>query len=144
MLMVYGLFVFSVNTAPFTSVARDSTWRWPVNQRTGNYPAYQFVGRGEDSITLSGVLMPEYTGGPLNLSMLRMMADSGKPYLLMTGQGEVLGYWIIDAISETKTHLLKNGEAQKIEFSLGLKRYDGDNAGLGGLASLIPFVTKSF
>ena len=71
MLMCYGLFVFSVHTAPFDSVQRSTEWRWPSNNRTGGEPAYQFVGRGEDQIILNGVLMPAYTGGPSSLNMLR-------------------------------------------------------------------------
>ena len=31
MLMCYGLFVFSVHTAPFDSVQRSTEWRWPSN-----------------------------------------------------------------------------------------------------------------
>ena len=39
MLMCYGLFVFSVHTAPFDSVQRSTEWRWPSNNRTGGEPA---------------------------------------------------------------------------------------------------------
>ena len=81
MLMCYGLFVFSVHTAPFDSVQRSTEWRWPSNNRTGGEPAYQFIGRGEDQITLNGVLMPAYTGGPSSLNMLREMAERGEPHL---------------------------------------------------------------
>lgn len=144
MLMCYGLFVFSVHTAPFDSVQRSTEWRWPSNNRTGGEPAYQFVGRGEDQITLNGVPMPAYTGGPSSLNMLREMAERGEPYLLMRGDGKVLGYWLIASLNETASELIFDGNAQKIEFQLTLKRYDGRYSKYGKLAPLLPLITRLF
>ena len=144
MLMCYGLFVFGVLTAPFDQASRATAWRWAVNNRTGNEPAYQFVGRGEDQITLTGILMPEYSGGPISLTMLREMAERGEPYLLMRGTGEVLGYWLIESLNETRSELLPDGQAMKIEFQLVLKRYDGLHNPFGKLAPLIPLITRLF
>ena len=144
MLMCYGLFVFGVISAPFDNEQRTTQWRWPANNRTGAEPAYQFVGRGEDAITLSGVLMPEYSGGPMSLTMLREMAGRGEPYLLMRGTGEVLGYWLIESLNETRSELLPDGQAMKIEFQLALKRYDGLHNPFGKLAPLIPLITRLF
>lgn len=144
MLMCFGLFVFGVTTAPFDNEQRATQWRWPSNNRTGAEPAYQFVGRGEDSLTLAGVLMPEYTGGPVNLLMLREMAGRGEPYLLMRGNGEVLGHWIIESLNETRSEYFPDGSAQKIEFRLVLKRYDGRHNPFGKLAPLIPLITRLF
>lgn len=90
MLMIYGLFVFSVETAPFERVERDTNWRWPSNNRTGADIVYQYTGRGEDSMRFTGVLMPEFSGGAMNLEMLRKMGDRGEPYLLMGGMGRFM------------------------------------------------------
>ena len=129
MLMCYGLFVFSVHTAPFDSVQRSTEWRWPSNNRTGGEPAYQFVGRG---------------GGPSSLNMLREMAERGEPYLLMRGDGKVLGYWLIASLNETASELIFDGNAQRIEFQLALKRYDGRYSEYGKLAPLLPLITRLF
>lgn len=51
----------------------------PSNSRVGARPSYQFVGVGEEVMTLSGVLMPEITGGRISLELLEKMGDTGKP-----------------------------------------------------------------
>ncbi|WP_233119992.1 phage tail protein [Rappaport israeli] len=141
--MIYGLFVFSVDTAPFDRIERDTSWRWPSNNRTGADIVYQYTGRGEDTISLSGVLMPEISGGPVNLDMLRRMGDRGEPYLLMGGNGDIYGYYIIEQLREGRSYLLADGTAQKIEFTLTLKRYAG-NEQFGLLAPLLPLLTRLF
>lgn len=141
MLMIFGLFVFALETAPFDKMRHQTEWRWACNDRVGTHPAYQFLGRGGDRITLEGTLMPEYSGGPVSLDMLRTMAEAGKPYLLIGGTGRVYGYWIAESIDETRSMLLRDGQAQKITFSLRLVRYDGDHAGLGALTPLLPTIT---
>ncbi|WP_249962224.1 phage tail protein [Histophilus somni] len=125
MLMSLGMFVFGLHTAPFEQLSRNSQWRWQSHNRTGADLAYQFTGRGEESITLTGVLMPEISGGVDQLDMLRQMADQGEPHLLTAGSGEVYGYYVIESLSENHSALLIDGTAQKIEFSLALKRYKG-------------------
>lgn len=142
MLMVLGLFVFDVKTAPFSQLERSNQWRWAGHNPVGNHPSHQFLGRGENTITITGTLMPEFTGGPLSLKVLEMMGDTGNAWLLMRGNGDVYGYWLIENINEQESYHLRDGTAQKIDFSINLKRYDGDNAKLGDYAALLPLVSK--
>ena len=95
-------------------------------------------------MTLTGVLAPEYTGGPANITMLREMAGRGEPYLLMRGTGEVMGYWLIDSLNETASVLMPDGQALKIEFTLTLKRYDGRHTPFGRLSPLMQLITRLF
>ena len=88
--------------------------------------------------------MPAYTGGPSSLNMLREMAERGEPYLLMRGDGKVLGYWLIASLNETASELIFDGNAQRIEFQLALKRYDGRYSESGKLAPLLPLITRLF
>ncbi len=135
MLAALGLFVFSLKTAPFQQLSRDTRQRWAANNRIGQRPALQHMGPGEDTITLSGVLAPEITGGPASLDVLRLMADSGKAWTLLDGKGFFYGLWGIDGISETRTLFFANGTARRIEFSLSLKRIgEGELEHLGDLA----------
>lgn len=141
MLLTLGLFVFSVQTAPFDSFKRQNGWRWPSNSRTGADEVYQYTGRDEETITLSGTLMPEFTGGASNLDTLRNMADRGEPYLMMAGTGEIYGYYIIESLDEDKSYLLDNGAAQQIDFTLSLKRY-ASNLQDPTQAPLLPLLTR--
>nr|WP_254209604.1 phage tail protein [Burkholderia multivorans] len=59
-------------------------------------PARQYVGEDEETIVLSGVLLPELTGGDLSLSVLEAMADQhtawplpGAAALALRGLGNV-------------------------------------------------------
>lgn len=124
MLMSLGQFVFQINTAPFDSFKRQNAWRWPSNSRTTSTNAHQYTGKDEESIELSGTLMPEISGGVSNLQQLRDMADQGEPHLLISGTGHIHGYYIIVNLSEERSYFLADGTAQRIDFSLQLKRYD--------------------
>ncbi|HBR5195152.1 TPA: phage tail protein, partial [Klebsiella pneumoniae] len=73
---------------------------------------------------LSGVLMPEVTGGRLSLLALELMAEQGKAWPLIEGGGTIYGMYVIESLNQTKTEFFASGEARKIEFSLGLKRVD--------------------
>lgn len=137
MLATLGAFVFQLKTAPFDKLARSTNWRWAANNRVGRRPAYQHVGPGEDSITLSGALMPELTGGRANLDTLRWMADEGKAWPLIDGEGHIYGLWLIESLSETRSEMFKDGAARKIEFSLGLKKADDSKVEQMGTISRI-------
>jgi len=119
-----GLFVFMLRTIPVQQMRRGSQWRYAKNDRVGAAPAYQFLGEGEDSITLACTLYPELTGGKWDITLLRVMAADGTAWPLITGDGRYLGEWIVEDIQETGTEFTGNGQARKIEFSMSLKKVD--------------------
>lgn len=138
-LMILGWFPFMLSTAPIDSIRRSTNQRWASNQRFGRRPAHQWCGPGTDSITLEGVLMPELTGGTLNLDALRAMADTGSAWILLSGIGDVWGTWFIESVEETRTFFAGPGLPRRIEFSLQLQRYDGDDSSLlGSLLDSLP------
>jgi uncharacterized protein len=134
-LMSLGLFVFSLKTAPFDKINRSTDYRWAENARFNQGAAAQFLGPGTDTITLTGQLAPQITGGSYNLDLLRIMAGTGKAWPLIDGRGFPLGYWYIESQSEDRSYLTDDGQARKIDFTLKLKRYFGkDVSNLGDLA----------
>jgi len=139
MLLSLGLFAFQLRTLPYEKLKRATEYRWASNNRFGKAPAHQFLGLGEDDLTIEGRLMPELTGGPVHLTKLREMASSGKAWILTAGNGDVLGKWFITRIDDSRSHFLANGVARKIEFTIALKRYgNDDNAQLGNLMDSKP------
>lgn len=66
MMMALGLFVFSLSTLPYQELQRKRGWRYASNNRVGKRPARQFAGEDDETIQLSGVLLPELTGGDLS------------------------------------------------------------------------------
>ncbi len=91
-----------------------------VNRR----PSTQFLGPENDMLTLSGVLMPEITGGRLSLLALEQMAEQGKAWPLIEGSGTIYGMYVIEGLNQTKTEFFRDGMPRRIEFTLSLKRVD--------------------
>ncbi|MHA6159489.1 phage tail protein [Pseudomonas sichuanensis] len=124
MMLALGMFVFSLHTLAFQELQRQTDWRHATSNRVGAQPARQYVGRGEDQITLPGVLMPELVGDLVSLDELRSMANTGKNWPLVDGTGRMRGLFVIESLSETQTLFFQDGTPRRIEFSLTLKRID--------------------
>ena len=135
MMLALGMFVFSLHTLAYQEMQRQTDWRHPSTARVGAQPARQFLGRGEDAITLPGLLLPELAGTALSLDALRQMADTGKAWPMVEGSGRLYGLWVIDSLTETRTLFFLDGTPRRIEFSLSLKRIDDGSIDLLGAAA---------
>ncbi|HII2982669.1 TPA: phage tail protein [Yersinia enterocolitica] len=124
MMLSLGLFVFMRQTTPYQSLGRNIDYRWPSNSRIGLRPAAQFLGVDSEKITLSGVLLPELTGGKLSLLALELMAAQGKAWPLIEGDGTIYGMFVIESLSQIGTLFFADGSARRIEFTLKLLRVD--------------------
>lgn len=100
------------------------SWRHAANSRVNRRPSTQFLGPENDMLTLSGVLMPEITGGRLSLLALEQMAEQGKAWPLIEGSGTIYGMYVIEGLNQTKTEFFRDGMPRRIEFTLSLKRVD--------------------
>ena len=120
MMMDLGLFVFELSTVSYQDLQRTTAWRHPSNNRVGNTPAYQFTGKDEETINLSGGIYPEITGYQNSLDMLRNMGDTGKQYILIEGTGKIYGLVVIKEVQETRSNFFHNGGTRKITFSVSL------------------------
>lgn len=132
MMLALGFFVFMRQTLPFQSMQRDAEYRWPSNSRIGKRDAFQFLGVGEEKITLSGELYPEITGGKLTLTAVRLMAEEGRAWPLLSGNGMIYGMYVINSVSETGAEFFKDGSPRKITFNLALTRVDESLAAIYG------------
>lgn len=135
MMMALGLYVFGLHTVPYQQLQRQMSWRHPSLPRVGKRPARQFAGPGDDTITLSGVLYPEITGGKISLAALQAMGDEGMAWPLIEGTGIFYGLFVIEEISQTDSIFFADGAPRKIEFSMKLTRTDDEPALLGQVTS---------
>ena len=135
MMLALGMFVFSLSTLAYQELQRQTEWHHPSSSRVGAAPARQFIGRGDDSINLPGIIFPELAGTTLSLDALRLMANTGKAWPMIEGTGRIYGLWVIESLSETKTVFFRDGTPRRIEFTLSLKRIDDDQLDLIGAAS---------
>lgn len=126
MLMALGQFLFQLQDLAYSELQRSTAWRHAQNSRVGARPAQQFVGPGDDTITLAGVLVPDIAGKLSSLATLRAMADAGDAYAMVDGSGQVMGAWVITGMQESGSALTANGIARRTAFSITLQRGDDD------------------
>jgi phage protein U len=92
----------------------------------GREPASQYIGPGEETISLDGDIYPTYKGGLGQLDSMREMAGTGTPMLLVDGLGRILRKWVITQIEEDQGTFLEAGIPRKVSFTMSLKRYGED------------------
>jgi len=124
MMMTLGMFVFMLQTVPYQELQIQRSWRFPSNSRVGVRSSLQFLGPDNETLTLSGVLLPEITGGRLSLLALEQIAELGRAWPLIEGSGTIYGMFVIESLSQTKAELFSSGVCRRIEFTLTLKRTD--------------------
>jgi phage protein U len=142
-MMLLGPFRFSLSTSAYESLTRDSKWSWQSIDRIGAMPMLQYTGPENDTISLSGKIMPGFFGGIEQVPRMRVLADQGKPLFLVDGRGLVHGNWVIESVSETGRFHYKDGVPRLIEFSMTLKKYS-DGKGIVGVATKISKVISLF
>lgn len=122
--LILGYFVFSLHTLAYQDLQRQLAWRHASTPRVGARPAHQYIGPDEEQITVSGVLLPEFAGSRLSLELLQAMAETGKAWPLIQGDGLLFGEYLITGIQTTGTLHFQDGAPRRIEFQLTLKRTD--------------------
>ncbi|HEY4583943.1 MAG TPA: phage tail protein [Lysobacter sp.] len=132
MMMALGTFVFSLPTLAYQQLQRSTSWRHASTERVGARAAHQFVGPGEETVELSGLIAPELTGTPASLDILRDLADEGRPLALVDGMGRVHGAFVITSLNETHTLFFQDGTPRRIEFQLSLRRVDDESPATDG------------
>lgn len=128
MMMCLGTFVFQLSTTAYQQLTRQLAWRHARSERVGAIAAAQYVGPGEDRIELSGIIAPPLAGRYASLDTLRQMADTGRPWALVDGQGNVLGAYAIVSLNQTQTLFFSDGTPRKVEFQLTLDRVPDEAA----------------
>ncbi|KVE33909.1 phage tail protein [Burkholderia sp. TSV86] len=122
-----GNFNFALNVAVFQEMHHSAEYRWPAQERFGQLPALQYTGAGEESVTLPGIIYPEWRGSANAMAMLRALAEQGQPQLMLDAQGRVYGRWVITNVEETRGTFAAFALPRKIEFTVTLKRFDGSD-----------------
>jgi phage protein U len=120
MMMIYGLIPFMRQTLPYGELQHNVAYRWPTSGRIGKRASAQFLGIGDEKITLSGELRPELTGGAISMLAIKLLADEGRAWPLIGGNGMIYGMYVIENYVSTGSEFYSDGSARKITFSLSL------------------------
>lgn len=133
-MLALGAFRFGISQSGYQSLTRTAAYRWEKQDRLGRSPAMQFMGPDAQEITLEGVIYPHFKGGLRQMELMRLIAGTGLPQMLVDGLGFVFEQWCILSIEERKSVFMADGSPRKIEFSITLQSYGPDGTGLlGGL-----------
>jgi len=124
MMMSLGQFVFSLPTLAYHEFQRQMEWKHPATSRVGERDAHQYVGKGDETINLTGWIAPGFNGNLDSLAELCSMADKGDAYVLVEGTGRVYGEFVITNMTEGKSVFLEDGYPRKVDFTVSLKRVD--------------------
>ncbi|TQF69537.1 phage tail protein [Pseudoalteromonas luteoviolacea] len=126
-MLALGRYRFSVPTAAYSELKRITAYRWTTQERINRMPAMQYLGLGQEEITITGTIYPYFNGGLRQVDQMRAEAAQGLPQLLVDGFGFVWGEYVVERIEETRTDIRRAGIPEKIEFNLTLKYYGGDD-----------------
>lgn len=125
--MSLGQFLFKTSTLAFQEIQRQRAWNYADNAIAFGRTKKQFMGAGEDTVTLPGLIYEEYGfGSRFALDEVASMADTGQGFVLMDGSGYLYGVYVINSIDETKSILLDNGVPRKVDYTLKLSRTDDE------------------
>jgi len=133
-MMALGAFRFSLDSAAYQELQRETEYAWQEQERVGAEPLLQFTGKGRDSITLQGVILPDFKGGAGQLSQMRLQAEFGLPLPLISGSGNFFWLWVVGSVSESQSVFWSDGSPRKQEFSLTLKKYGEITISSGGFS----------
>ena len=150
--MILGDFQFSLKTMSPNSLTRTTEYNWSDAERVGDLPNLQNLGVSKDQIEIEGVFYPKFNntnsdsllniiGNSTTNRIMNFLSPAKSLYNsidsirtsnlckaasnLISDNGEILGKFVIASIKETQSYFDKNGQPQKIEFSLVLKRSPG-------------------
>ena len=124
-MIALGDYRFSLDTAAYDALTRETGWRWPPAESIGGRPIPQYLGPGAEKIELSGTIFPSFRSGLGQLDEMRAEAEKGKPLHLVDGHGIVRGRYVITRVMETQSMLGARGEPKEMKFVLELHRYGG-------------------
>ena len=125
-LIKLGGYTFSIDSAAYQTLSRTTEYRWRAQPRVGRLPAHQFIGPGEETLSLEGVIYPHFKGGLGQLDAMRAEAGKGEPLMLVDGTGRIWQQWVISGVEETHKILFEDGTPRQMEFRLQLSRYGED------------------
>jgi phage protein U len=109
-------FSFETSSAAYKRYVSTRGSRWPEQERLGRAPALQHIGLTTAEITLDGVMYPGVIDGlQEDIRKFRGLSLAEKPFQMVTGTGQVCGFWAVIDVSDTRTVFLDNGLPRMVE-----------------------------
>jgi phage protein U len=128
--MLYMIGSVQIDTYPFSidSLSRKTAADIALKPLLNGRKSVEFMGPGDDVLTLSGKILPVVHGGRADLEKVRGHIESGTKLPVMQGNGVRLGMFVIKSLDETHQELLMDGTPFVIRHRMELLKVDEDAA----------------
>lgn len=142
--MLYQIGPLTLDTRPFNvdDFSRKTGGDHAAKDVMGTLRPREFMGEGDETLTMSGQILPMKIGGLTELEMARSLCKGGTHVPVMRGDGLALGWFVIDSVAERHKHLMRDGVGFAVQYDLQLTRvpHDGPSAsgnGSGGIMGML-------
>jgi hypothetical protein len=122
MLMMIGPVQFSI--APFSMMDYQHSAEAAYAEKSviGASPVMEWTGEGPETWSIRARVFPQAFGGMDSLAVLDAARRYGQPQFMMRSDGRLMGWVIIDRVSERSSHLDGNGVGKMIEVDINVRR----------------------
>lgn len=140
MLMQIG--AVTLDTRPFSADAVDrvASADFAEHALIGSLKGREFMGEGDEIVTVSGQILPGKIGGLTELETLHGLRRAGQAVPLMRGDGRMLGWFVITQVRENHEDLERDGVGFKVQHSITLAKSSPAQAS----SSLVPSLLSLF
>ena len=114
---------FSLSEGPLQDFERSERWIVDKQEPLTGFGVAVARRKGVDELRLSGIAFPESGYGTAeSVSRLRDMAETLEAQLLVDGDGNVYGTWIVTSLMERQSNHTPDGRARRVSWELTLER----------------------
>lgn len=137
--MLYQIGTLTLDTRPFSAddVDRSASADFAVKPLIGAMPGREFMGEGDDKLTISGQLLPFKTGGLTHLEIAHGLRRSGQRLPVMRGDGKMFGWFVIEDIRESHSELMRDGVGFVVKHTIKLVKVSPEGAAASIIGSLL-------
>ena len=135
-LLALGPHIFEIAPLNFQALERQTEALWPTVARFGQAPGRQFVGFGENRVTITGLLYPEEFGGRSEFEDIRATQAAARPVMMVGwgasgSAGRVFGKVVILSISDAQSIIARSGQGRRLEYMIEVAPHEGAGGSLG-------------
>lgn len=125
-MMMLGDFAFSIDTTAYHQLTREASWRWREQERIGKQDLLQYTGKPGRTVRLEGTAHAFFRNGVNAVNELFELAELAKPHQLVSGEGDVLGWWVVTEFTDATSRFLPGGGHRNKTWTMTLKHYADD------------------
>ena len=128
-IMALGPIKFEIYPFNVVDYSHRHTAKFAEKPVLGAMMPLEWVGPGSETWTIKAKIFQHKFGGLDDLQRLFQARQAGRPLYLMRGDGNQMGWVVIESVSEKSTYLDGKGVGKVIEVDIGVKRSVAPSAG---------------